>query len=166
MDDDFPSLPTSNRAPVKRLSISLPEPVYHNLSKLVADRGFETRSQAIASIIDESFAQFQEEVGDRVMVGTITLFYENRQGRVQGELARVQQKNIAEIISSQHVLLQNNHMMEIILVQGPGDRLRDICNEFITCKGVRGGKLSLSSEIMPPLHSHNKRDAIARDSNS
>jgi metal-responsive CopG/Arc/MetJ family transcriptional regulator len=42
--------------------------------------------------------------------------------------------------------------MEVILVQGPGMTLRKICDVFASCKGVKVGKLTLTSTIIPPLH--------------
>jgi hypothetical protein len=65
-----------------------------------------------------------------------------------GEVAKL----IAEVISKQHVLLEDNHMMEVILVQGPASRLKAIADELITCKGVRSGKLTISSALIPPIH--------------
>jgi CopG family nickel-responsive transcriptional regulator len=50
------------------------------------------------------------------------------------------------------VQLENNHRMEVILVQGPAGKLREIADRLLGCKGVRTGKLTLTSIIIPPLH--------------
>jgi CopG family nickel-responsive transcriptional regulator len=42
--------------------------------------------------------------------------------------------------------------MVVMLVQGPASRLKIIADKLITCKGVRSGKLTISSAILPPIH--------------
>jgi len=138
---------------VKRISVSLPPAVYEELGRLVAERGFENRSQAISEMIHQSLTEHYQDQGDRLMAGTITLFYDESKPGLLQALAEIERTHIAEVISSQHVLLEDNHTMEVILVQGPASRLKAIADELITCKGVRSGKLTISSAILPPIHS-------------
>ncbi|MDF1737919.1 MAG: CopG family ribbon-helix-helix protein [Verrucomicrobiales bacterium] len=136
---------------VKRISISLPQNVYNELSNLVAARGFENRSQAISEMINSSVIEHYKLRGTELMAGTITLFYEERPGLLS-QLAEIEREYIDEVISSQHILLEDNHTMELILVQGPARRLKMISDKLITCKGVKSGRLVIMSMIMPPLH--------------
>jgi CopG family nickel-responsive transcriptional regulator len=66
-------------------------------------------------------------------------------------LTDIQHRHIAEVISSLHVNLERHHTMEVILVQGQADKLKAIADELITCKGVKTGKLQLSTAVLPPL---------------
>jgi len=137
---------------VKRISISLPPTVFNELDELVARRGFENRSQAISEMIHQSATEHFQERGNSLMAGTITLFYdESKPGLLQG-LAEIQREYIDEVISSQNVLLEDHHTMVVMLVQGPASRLKIIADKLITCKGVRSGKLTISSAILPPIH--------------
>ena len=52
------------------------------------------------------------------MVGTVTLFYDNKTGGLRERLALFQQDNIAEVISSLHVHLADNQTLEVVLVKG------------------------------------------------
>lgn len=147
------SLATTSKAEgVKRISVSLPPRVFAELDRLVVDRGFENRSQAISEMIHQSLTEHYQEQGSRLMAGTITLFYDESKPGLLQALAEIQRSHIEEVISSQHVLLEDNHTMEVLLVQGPADRLKEIADELITCKGVRSGKLTISSAILPPIH--------------
>lgn len=148
MEPDF----EDRRERVRRVSISLPESVYRQLDGLVDRRGFQSRSQAVAEMISANLAELQDGHGAKVMAGTLTLFYKVGQGNVRNEMARLQHEHIDEVISSLHVQLENHHVMEVMLLQGPASKLEKISNEFITLKGVRTGKLVLVSHIMPPLH--------------
>ena len=63
---------------VTRISVSLPRDLSIELDGLVAQRGFESRSQALTSMITESLIEHRKDAGDAVMAGTITLFYSQR----------------------------------------------------------------------------------------
>lgn len=144
--------PEPPREKVRRVSISLPESIYRQLDMLIEQRGFASRSQAVAEMVSGSLADLHDGHGPKVMAGTLTLFYNIAKGNVRQEMARLQQRHLDEVISSLHVLLENNHVMEVILLQGPASKLETISDEFITLKGVRTGKLTLVSHIMPPIH--------------
>jgi len=141
-----------SREPVARISISLPPDVSRGLDKLVAARGFENRSQAVTSIINESLLEQSRETEDGIMAGTITLFYNQGRKNILGELASLKRHFLNEVIGSLQVQLENNHVMDVILVQGPVGMLQKITDRLVACKGVKAGKLTLTSMIMPPLH--------------
>jgi CopG family nickel-responsive transcriptional regulator len=144
---------------VKRISVSLPPAVFNELDRLVATRGFENRSQAISEMIHQSLTEHYQDQGDRLMAGTITLFYDESKPGLLQALAEIQRAHIDEVISSQHVLLEDDHTMQVILVQGPATLLKQIADELITCKGVRSGKLTISSAILPPIHGRPAEDS-------
>lgn len=137
---------------VKRISISLPAAVYRELDNLVKARGFTNRSQAVAEMINASLIEHYKQRGSEMMAGTITLFYDESKPGLLQQLASIEREHINEVISSQHILLEQNHTMEVILVQGPARRLKLIADKLITCKGVKSGRLVMMSMLMPPIH--------------
>ena len=146
---------TKNK-PVDRISISLPEELHAELDMMVAERGFESRSQAIKDMLRQHLVEHKVQTGKQVMVGTITLLYNNASSGLQKTLADLQYQHVNEVISSLHVHLMDNQTMEVILVQGPVQLLQSIANAMITQRGVITGKLQLVSALMPPLHPMNK----------
>lgn len=144
--------PHTRREPVSRISVSLPPEVSRGLDALVAARGFESRSQAVASIISESLLEQQKAAREGIMAGTITLFYNQGRKNILGELAGLKRRFLDEVIGSLQVQLENNHVMDVVLVQGPVETLQKITNRLVACKGVKVGKLTLTSSIIPPLH--------------
>ncbi len=140
------------RTLVCRTSLSLPEDLLGELDAMVKARGFASRSQAVATILHRSLVALRHEIGDRVMVGTITLFYDNKVAGLRGRLADLQQDNIAEVISSLHVHLADNQTLEVMLVQGPARTLQRIADEVITQKGVISGHLELAAALIPQVH--------------
>jgi CopG family transcriptional regulator, nickel-responsive regulator len=138
--------------PVSRISMSLPEDLLTDLDRMVQHRGFESRSQAIADILYQFLIEHKRDLGDDVMVGIITLFYDNSVPMLQKQLADLQFHHIDEVISSLHVHLMHNQTMEVILVQGPARTLQLIADEMTSRRGVISGKMHLIAALIPPLH--------------
>lgn len=141
-----------SRGQVARISVSLPEGLLARLDDMVAARGFESRSQAIAAMVSRQLAEHHQERGDEIMTGTITLFYDHATPGLQKALADLQHRHVDEVISSLHVHLMHEHTLEVILVQGPARRLRHIADALATRRGVITGRLQLVTVILPPLH--------------
>lgn len=135
----------------QRITISLPDPVFQQFGELMAERGFQNRSQAIAEVLSQHIADYYSLKGNRLMAGTITLFYDHKRPGLKQQIADIQHESIREVISSLHVLLENSNTMEVILVQGPAKRLRQIANKLLACKGVLAGRLNLTRTLLPPI---------------
>ena len=150
--DDSMKAAQRKRPLVSRMSVSLPEDLLCELDDMVEGRGFASRSQAISSVLHRALVAHRHDVGDRIMVGTVTLFYDNKVGGLRERLALFQQEKIAEVISSLHVHLVDNQTLEVVLVQGPARKLQQIADEMITNKGVISGHLELVAALIPQIH--------------
>jgi CopG family nickel-responsive transcriptional regulator len=142
----------NKKSPVNRISISLPDDLHAELDVMVAERGFESRSQAINDMLRQSLVEHKRQTSNEVMVGTITILYNNATRGLQKTLADLQYRYLDEVISSLHVHLMDNQTMEVILVQGPAQTVQQIANAIITLRGVITGKLQLIGAVIPPLH--------------
>lgn len=138
--------------PVSRISISLPEDLLLALDAMVAERGFASRSQAINDMLYRSLTDHRSQAGSEIMVGIVTLFYDNSVPGLQKQLADLQFRHIDEVISSLHVHLAHNQTMEVVLVQGPAGKLREIADRMITRRGILSGKMQLIAAVIPPVH--------------
>lgn len=139
--------------PVSRIGVSLPPALLDQLDQMVAHRGYFSRSQAIGEMVRYQLAEHKRKLGNDVMVGTITLLYDRSVGDLQRRLADIQYQYIDEVVSSLHVHLSHDQLMEVILVQGHAKQLQAIANELITQRGVFTGTLQLLAAVIPPLRS-------------
>jgi len=136
---------------VARFSVSLPAGLLDELDQMVSRRGFQSRSQAIAALAQDGLLDFQTELGTRSMAGTINLVYDYRKRNLQPRLMAIQHKYYVMVVTSLHVHLEHHHYLEVLLVQGPPPKLRQLTDELATCKGVRHCRLQLAAEALPPL---------------
>lgn len=137
---------------VSRISVSLPPDLLAELDAMVESRGYDSRSQAIGEMVNFQLAEHKRSLGDEVMAGTLTLLYNRATRGLQGRLADLQYEHIAEVISSLHVHLSEDQMLEVLLVQGPANTLQKIADEMLALRGVITGHLQLLAAVIPPLH--------------
>ena len=68
------------------------------------------------------------------------------------DLAQIQLTYLKEVISSQHVFLEDDQSLEVLLVQGPAERLRRLCDDLRGIRSVTQITLVTTTALLPPLH--------------
>ena len=145
-----------------RLSVSLPAELLAQLDAMVAERDLPSRSQMIAELIRHELAEHSEGRDGAILAGTITLIYRAESGRVRQALAQAQGSFLKEVISSQHVFLEDDQSLEVLLVQGPSERLHMLCDELRRIRGVHQIHLVTTRALLPPLHAHGRGGKTAQ----
>lgn len=148
-----------------RLSMSLPTELLRQLDMMVEERGLPSRSQLISELIRHALAEHEAETRPQgTIAGTITLVYRGDRSSVRQQLASTQQRYLKEVISSQHVFLEDDQSMEVLLVQGPADRLEELCDLLRSIRGVHQLQLVTTTALLPPLHDHDLIEGTDADS--
>ncbi len=135
-----------------RMSMSLPGELLVQLDEMVAERGVSSRSAMIAELIRHELASHDEDIPGAVLAGTVTLIYRADRGHVRHALAQTQLSYLKEVISSQHVFLEDDQSLEVLLVQGPSERLISLRDDLRKVRSVLQVKLVTSRALLPPLH--------------
>lgn len=140
-------------ASLARLSMSLPAELFRQLDMMVDERGLPSRSQLIAELIRHALAEHEALTRpEDMLAGTVTLVYAGNRGRVRQQLAETQADYLKEVISSQHVFLEDDQSLEVLLVQGPAIRLKELCDALRGIRGVHQLQLVTTTALLPPLH--------------
>lgn len=147
-----------------RLSMSLPAELFRQLDMMVDERGLPSRSQLIAELIRHALAEHEALTRpDETLAGTVTIVYSGSGGRVRQQLAEVQSDYLKEVISSQHVFLEQDQSLEVLLVQGPAVRLKQLCDALRTIRGVQQLQLVTTTALLPPLHEQEGGEAAGQE---
>lgn len=151
----------SEPASLARLSMSLPGDLFRQLDMMVEERGLPSRSQLIAELIRHALAEHEAFTRpEETLAGTITMVYRGDRGRVRHQLAQTQADYLKEVISSQHVFLEDDQSLEVLLVQGPASRLKDLCDALRRVRGVHQLQLVTTTALLPPLHEPEATDKV------
>lgn len=128
-----------------RFSISISEELLKQLDHMVKGRGYQNRSQAIASIVRDSLVETHASQGKREIAGTVTLVYDHHKAKLLSQLTAVQHDFGELIISVLHVHLDHSNCMEVLAVRGAAERIRRLADRLTSIKGIKHGKLSVTT---------------------
>lgn len=133
-----------------RISITVPEPTLNALDEKIVEQHYESRSQAIVDMINKHLIDDLAKHNE-VMVGTLTLLYDVGSKALRQQLFELQQQYIAQVVSSLHIQLDDQKILEVMLLQGKSIDLKHISQKFTAIKGVIKGHLELMDAVMPPI---------------
>ena len=78
-------------------------------------------------------------------VATVTLVYDHSKRDLADRLLEVGHDNHGAIMASMHVHLDHDNCLEVVALRGDPKNLRAIADHLIGMKGVKHGKVVLSS---------------------
>ena len=130
---------------ITRFGVSIEERLLKNFDRLIAEKGYQNRSEAIRDLIRDSFVQEEWKEGTKEMVGTIAIVYSHHTRELSRTLTDMQHRFYKTILSTLHIHLDEDHCLEVLVVRGKGEELKKIGDRLIGTKGVKHGKLSLTS---------------------
>ncbi len=107
-------------------------------------RNRETRSRALQDLVRQSLVE-EEWVSNRDVAGTITLVYHPGQREVMRRLAAVQHQAQAHVLTAQHLHLDHDHCLEVLIVRGRPQHLRKLTERLKGTRGVKFGVLHLAT---------------------
>jgi CopG family nickel-responsive transcriptional regulator len=143
-----------------RMSITLPESTLQALDQKIVEQQYESRSQAIVDMINRYLID-DLVAHDEVMVGTLTLVYDVSLKPLRSQLVDLQQQYLEQVISSLHIQLDDEKVLQVMLMQGVSSDLKEIGEQFIALKGVLKGHLELMDAVMPPIPQNTNKGVLS-----
>ena len=128
-----------------RFGVSIPDGLLNDFDRLNHEKGYHNRSEAIRDLIRDSLVQEQRRGGNEEMVGTIVLIYSHHTRELSRILTKLQHDHYRTILSTLHIHLDEHNCLESLVVKGKGKDIQRISDRLIGTKGVKHGKLSLTS---------------------
>ncbi|GAB4283203.1 MAG: nickel-responsive transcriptional regulator NikR [Marinilabiliales bacterium] len=129
---------------IKRFGVSLEKDVLDILDNYVKDKKFPNRSQAIRHLIRKINVEKNWEDNNEV-AGAIVLVYDHHKRELQKQSTTIQHNFHELILAVQHVHLDHDSCLETISVRGKAKDLTDLANQLIAIKGIKHGKLVMST---------------------
>ena len=130
---------------VTRFGVSLDESLLKRFDRLITDKAYANRSEAIRDLIRDSLVSEQWEAGTEETAGTITLVYSHDTRELTDTLNEIQHHHHAAVISTMHIHLDGHNCLEVLVVRGLGREIKKIADRLIGTKGVIHGKLTLTT---------------------
>ena len=123
--------------------MSLPTKLLGEFDEVLKDRGYTSRSKGIRDALKDYIVRYQwmnEMEGQRI--GVITVIYDHYFTGVMENLAEIQHDYRDEINASMHIHMTNKYCMEVIVVNGDVNKIRELTERMMRLKGVDHVKLT------------------------
>ncbi len=129
---------------VVRFGVSVPEELLEKFDRIIEEKGYVNRSEAIRDMMRDFIVRHEWEEGNAEVAGTITMLYNHDEAEVVKELLDLQHEYLEEIVSSIHVHMDEHNCLEVVIVKGKASRIKEIADRLLSLKGVKHGKLVMT----------------------
>jgi CopG family nickel-responsive transcriptional regulator len=110
----------------------------------IVKRGYSSRSEAFRDLVRDRLVK-EEWEEDAETVGTITLIYDHHKRELQERLTKRQHAHHEAVLSMMHVHLDHHNCLEVLAVRGRAEDVRHMADDLISTKGVKHGKLVMTT---------------------
>ncbi|AMM53390.1 nickel-responsive transcriptional regulator NikR [Pyrococcus kukulkanii] len=128
-----------------RFGVSIPEELLEKFDRIIEEKGYANRSEAIRDLIRDFIVRHEWEVGNEEVAGTITMVYNHDEADVVKELLDLQHEYLDEIVASLHVHMDEHNCLEVVVVKGEAKKIKKIADRLLSLKGVKHGKLVMTT---------------------
>jgi len=126
---------------IVRFSVSMENDLLEKFDRFCRQEQFATRSEAVRQLIRDRLTHQAWESGSHEVAGTLTLMYDHHRSQLGDRLMELQHDNTDLIVSTTHIHLSHDLCLEVIILRGPADRLRNIASQLKGLKGIYKGEL-------------------------
>jgi CopG family transcriptional regulator, nickel-responsive regulator len=136
------------KAPLTRISISLPSDLLAKFDDSMVRAGYTDRSKAIQTAIHSLIDDYSWKANDSAEgAGAIIMMYDNHVYNQDKKSTRVQHKYSDVISATTHVHLKNDNCLETIMVKGDIKKIRDLAKHLSENRGIKSLKVNFVSEV-------------------
>jgi len=130
---------------ITRFGVSLNSELLKKFDTLNEAKGYKTRSEAIRDLIREELVTQEWADKEHETVGVFSLVYDHHQSELSRILNHIQHENLDIIVSSTHIHVDHRNCLEVIILRGSSEKIRQITNKLSSTRGVKHGKLIMTS---------------------
>jgi CopG family nickel-responsive transcriptional regulator len=130
---------------VIRFGVSADVRLLEKFDEMIAEKCYANRSEAIRDLIRDQLVEFAWTKSQEEVVGTLTLVYNHESGDLSDKLTKLQHQHHSAIISTLHVHLDEHNCLEVLVMRGESKTLKSLADKLIGTKGVKHGKLTMST---------------------
>jgi CopG family transcriptional regulator, nickel-responsive regulator len=128
-----------------RFGVSMDGKLLGDFDRLISRKGYRNRSEALRDLIRDNLVQEEWKSGNQETVGTVALVYNHHTRELSRVLTDLQHRYYKTILSTTHVHLDEHNCLEVLILKGKGKDIKNIGERLIGIRGVKHGKLSLTT---------------------
>jgi len=128
-----------------RFGVSINPQLLEEFDQVIKAKGYPSRSEALRDLIRDHLVEqrWASEEGD--VIGTVTLVYDHHVNNLLPLLNEIQHDFHPLVVTTLHIHLDHHNCLEVLVIRGPASKSREIAGKLISMKGVKHGKLTITS---------------------
>jgi CopG family nickel-responsive transcriptional regulator len=128
---------------IERIGVSLEAELLVQFDRLIEQKGYESRSEAIRDLIRDALVQrrWSESEGSEERVAVATLVYDHDSSSLAQKLAHIQHENHKAVVSALHVHMDEHNCLEVLVLRGRAKDVVRMGEGLVSTKGVKYGRL-------------------------
>jgi CopG family nickel-responsive transcriptional regulator len=130
---------------LSRIGVAIDSDLLEQFDRLIESRGYTNRSEAFRDLIRDELVEKSWQDPASNVVGTVTLVYDHHVRLLSEKLTGMQHDFHNQILSTLHVHLDHDNCLEVLVVRGKAAAVKKIADALISTKGVRHGRLTITS---------------------
>lgn len=130
-------------ADIERIGVSLDSDLLVDFDKLIAQQGYQSRSEAIRDLVRQQLSQERLSDPETQAVAAVCLVYDHHATKLTEKLVALQHSHLLQAISSMHVHLDKHDCLEIIVLRGQVGEINRVGEQILSMKGVKLGRVNL-----------------------
>ncbi len=128
---------------LERIGISLEDNLLEKFDRLIDEKGYENRSEAIRDLIREQLVarEWSEAGANEVRVAVVTLVYGHDSSSLAQKLTHIQHENHLAVVSALHIHMDEHNCLEVLILRGKAREIVRMGESLVSTKGVKYGRV-------------------------
>lgn len=140
---------------MERFTISLDDDLAHEFDRLIEQRGYSNRSEAVRDILRAHLDRLREESDARAhCVANLSYVYNHHERDLAERLTLLQHEHHDLTVSTMHAHLDHEHCIESVILKGMASEVRRFADAMTAERGVRHGQLNLVTVELDAAAAH------------
>jgi CopG family nickel-responsive transcriptional regulator len=142
---------------MERFTISLDESLARQFDRLIAERGYSNRSEAVRDLIRaaiEGDRRRDEPAGH--CVANLSYVYNHHERELAERITALQHDHHDLTVAAMHSHLDHEHCLESVILRGATREVRQFADALVAERGVRHGQLNLIALEAEHHHAHDE----------
>uniref|UniRef100_A0A832GMN8 Putative nickel-responsive regulator n=1 Tax=Caldimicrobium thiodismutans TaxID=1653476 RepID=A0A832GMN8_9BACT len=128
-----------------RFGISIPRELLKAFDEYIERKHYANRSEAIRDLIRQKLVEEEWRESKEEVAGVITYLYDHHKRELADKLLDIQHDYYDKIITTQHLHVDHERCLEIILVKGKANEIKELADKIQALKGVLHLNLALTT---------------------
>jgi len=128
-----------------RFGVSLEDALLRDFDRLIEEKGYISRSEAIRDLIRDYLVQADWTALKGEQAATLSIVYNHEVREINDRLTDMQHDYHHLIVCSTHVHLTAHTCLEVVVLRGGAAEIRRMADRLIATRGVQHGKLTMST---------------------